>query len=227
MIGSILRQLYAGDGIGRALMNLQVRRLVELSGTVLDVGGKGNPSYREMLDLDRVDVYMALDVQVDHTVDVGGSIIRLPIAGDSCDAVICFNVLEHVLDYGAALSEMRRVLRPGGALYGRVPFLIGVHGDPSDYWRYTDATLNTLLARAGFDRVRIHTDGGLFSVLFNLLQPVWARTGPVKFVGAVLALAGDYALSKVVGHKNRQRYPLGYLFVAEAPGGTAQGRPRD
>jgi SAM-dependent methyltransferase len=220
MIGSILRQLSAGDGIGRALMNLQVRRLVELSGTVLDIGGKGNPSYRKMLDLDRADAYIALDVQIDHTVDVGGSILQLPIADESCDVVICLNVLEHVLGYWTALSEMRRVLKPGGILYGRVPFLMSVHGDPSDYWRYTDATLGVLLARAGFDRVQVETDGGLFSVLYNLLQPVWARTGPVKLFCVLLALAGDYALSKVVGPKNRQRYPLGYFIVAEALGDT-------
>jgi SAM-dependent methyltransferase len=214
MIWSILKQLYAGDGLGRALMNLQVSRLVELSGMVLDVGGKGNPSYRRMLDLDQADAYIALDVQIDPTVDVVGSIVQLPIAEDSCEVVICLNVLEHVLEYEAALSELWRILKPGGALYVRVPFLMNVHGDPSDYWRYTDSTLNTLLEGAGFDSICIQTDGGLFSVLFNLLQPVWTRIGPIQFVGAVLALTGDYALSRMVGRKNEQRYPLGYFIVA-------------
>jgi ubiquinone/menaquinone biosynthesis C-methylase UbiE len=41
---------------------------------------------------------------------------RLPFPGASFDAVLCFGVLPHFEDLAAALAEMRRVLRPGGAL---------------------------------------------------------------------------------------------------------------
>lgn len=41
---------------------------------------------------------------------------HLPLASDSIDLAICFNALDHMRDPGEALSEMRRVLRPGGTL---------------------------------------------------------------------------------------------------------------
>lgn len=47
--------------------------------------------------------------------------LRLPFAGESFDAVICAEVLEHVDDHRQALREMIRVLRPGGLLGISVP----------------------------------------------------------------------------------------------------------
>jgi SAM-dependent methyltransferase len=45
----------------------------------------------------------------------------LPLASGSIDVVYCFSTLEHVGDRARAMSEMIRVLRPGGRLYLHVP----------------------------------------------------------------------------------------------------------
>lgn len=45
---------------------------------------------------------------------VAGVAEHLPFADDGFDAVLCMEVLEHVDDVGAAISEAARVLRPGG-----------------------------------------------------------------------------------------------------------------
>jgi SAM-dependent methyltransferase len=47
---------------------------------------------------------------------VGGDAHALPFEDGSFDLVCCRFVLEHLADPGRALSEMRRVLRPGGRL---------------------------------------------------------------------------------------------------------------
>jgi ubiquinone/menaquinone biosynthesis C-methylase UbiE len=41
---------------------------------------------------------------------------HLPLKPASIDIAICFNALDHMQDPGAALEEIRRVLRPGGTL---------------------------------------------------------------------------------------------------------------
>lgn len=45
----------------------------------------------------------------------------LPAADAELDAVVFVDVLEHVADPAATLSEVRRVLRPGGSLIGFIP----------------------------------------------------------------------------------------------------------
>lgn len=71
----------------------------------------------------------------------------LTMADASLDAVASFDVLEHVPDYKAALSEFARVLKPGGRLVLTAPFI---------------ASLEATTTRA-----RIVEDGGIE----HLLEP--------------------------------------------------------
>src|SRR6185295_17348247 len=50
---------------------------------------------------------------------------RLPYADDSFSLVVHSDTLEHVARPNAALSECRRVLRPGGSLCFTVPMIVG------------------------------------------------------------------------------------------------------
>jgi len=53
----------------------------------------------------------ATGLSVDYRVGAGES---LPVADNSLDIVLCVDVLEHVRDLDAVISEIRRVLKPGG-----------------------------------------------------------------------------------------------------------------
>lgn len=46
----------------------------------------------------------------------------LPFKGDALDEIMASHVLEHVVFFERALSELRRVLRIGGRLVARVPY---------------------------------------------------------------------------------------------------------
>jgi SAM-dependent methyltransferase len=64
---------------------------------------------------------------------------RIPLADGSVDAVVVQAVLEHVLDPAAVVSEIQRVLTPGGLVYAETPFLQHVHAGPYDFTRYTSS----------------------------------------------------------------------------------------
>ena len=55
-----------------------------------------------------------------HTI-VEGDIESMPFGNESFATVVCTEVLEHVPSPESALSEIHRVLRPGGVLIGSVP----------------------------------------------------------------------------------------------------------
>ncbi len=50
-----------------------------------------------------------------------GDALDLPFVDDGFDVVVCSEVLEHLPDHEAAIAELRRVCRPGGALAVSVP----------------------------------------------------------------------------------------------------------
>lgn len=93
----------------------------------------------------------------------------LPLADSAFDLVVLTETLEHVRDVQLLLSEVRRVLEPGGRLAVTTP----AHGrrmrppDPrSPHLRFfTKASLGNLLGQMGFDVVSLdRRDGGLFAL---------------------------------------------------------------
>ncbi|MFA6240815.1 MAG: class I SAM-dependent methyltransferase [Candidatus Hydrogenedentales bacterium] len=50
-----------------------------------------------------------------------GDLTRLPVHGNSVSAVFCIHVLEHIDDDSQALSEIHRILQPGGMAHIMVP----------------------------------------------------------------------------------------------------------
>ncbi len=83
-----------------------------------------------------------------------GSILALPHPGASFDLVCAMDILEHVEDDFAALSEIARVLRPGGSLLFSVPLYAAAWTEfdaaVGHYRRYEPEELLARLARAGF-----------------------------------------------------------------------------
>ena len=95
----------------------------------------------------------------------------LPFEDGRFDLVWSSEVIEHVADTARWLSEVRRVLAPGGRLllttpsHGRVRLALGGierFSEPlGDHLHlYTRRSLRSLLEEFGFDRVRVRTAAG-------------------------------------------------------------------
>ena len=110
--GSLMRQravtLYLRD----------VLRIPERGGDILHVGPAS--SVRGWLVSFPKVQYVSVDLN-SPLADVKGDITDLPFADDSYDLIVCLHVLEHVQDDRKAISELHRVLRPGGKAVIQVP----------------------------------------------------------------------------------------------------------
>jgi SAM-dependent methyltransferase len=73
-----------------------------------------------------------------------------PIRDSALDGIGCFAVLEHTRKPWLVVSEMRRMLKPGGKVFIDWPFLQPVHGYPSHFFNATREGLASVFADAGF-----------------------------------------------------------------------------
>ena len=78
-----------------------------------------------------------VDFQLLPGVDIVADAGRLPFRDESVDAVVCDYILEHAENTQAIIKEMVRVLKGGGLVYLKVPFMMAFHSAPDDFYRWT------------------------------------------------------------------------------------------
>jgi SAM-dependent methyltransferase len=134
---------------------------------------------------------------------VYGDVLDRPFAANSFDAAIAEQVFEHLYSPVDYMTELHRILRPGGVLYVAVPNFGSVAArlkraswdlvHPVSHVRYFDrASLSTLLERCGFD----------------VVPPSYER----RFDGAPLKNLASKA--KTFLERNLGCYPLGLALYA-------------
>jgi glycosyltransferase involved in cell wall biosynthesis len=69
------------------------------------------------------------------------------IPGEVFDCIVCTHVLHVVADLDKAISELHRILKPGGALLVAVPQLSMCDPESHELWRFTPEGLCLLLAK--------------------------------------------------------------------------------
>ena len=205
-----LRHLYEGQTLVRILFNVELSKET-ISGRVIDVGGGRNPDYFSYMTVVSGTMIEPLDGSISG-IDFEKD--PLPYGAQSVDTVVLCNVLEHIYNYAFLLSEIHTALRPKGKIIGFVPFLVGYHADPHDYFRYTNEALEKMLTEAGFSGIQIRSVGkGPFAVNFNNLVlsiPRFVR----PFMYLPFALFDKLFL--FLRPSAQKRYPLGFIFTAHA-----------
>ena len=141
-----------------------------LRGRMLDFGCGSKP-YRGLFE---VEEYIGLDYEnpghphLNEQIDVFYDGNRLPFADASFDSIFSSEVFEHVFNLRDVLTELHRVLKPGGLILVTCPFAICEHEVPNDFARYSSYGLRDLMERHGFDLVKQEKTGNSVETVFQL-----------------------------------------------------------
>jgi SAM-dependent methyltransferase len=212
-----------GTTYRRRLLDADLARLTAgVGGRVLDVGGRR--MVRGRFRLPAGVVTTRLNVDPAAAPDVVADAQALPVRGGCADWALCLETLEYVASPDCAVSELVRVLRPGGRAVVSVPFLHRADA-ATDRHRFTEARVRELLEGAGLRVVEIAAQGRFFTTLANMLRQAsaaarsrplrWAMAGwtvPLGMVLLRLDRLGPVRRSPFMGS-----FSTGFVAIARKP----------
>lgn len=132
-----------------------VRQYVSRQAAVLDLGC-GLDHYRSS----QASPWISVDLA--HHPDIRADCAHLPLRSQLFDAILLFDVIEHVRQLPVLFAELTRVLRPRGTVVLITPNTLGFglwdsFADPSHVHHFARATLRRWAERSGFTVTAWHT----------------------------------------------------------------------
>jgi len=196
-------------------LNLFIKNYVKNNNLVLNIGS-GNSRLSDSI--------YNIDVFSYNNVDIVCDISDLPLIDNSVDVIINKAVLEHVPNPEQVVSEIYRILKPGGIIYTSVPFMQGFHASPFDFTRFSEEGIKVLHHK--FEGIEVGIWGGPTSGMLWVFQEwiailfsfgskklhmiiylfVMLFTFPIKFA--------DYFLIK---HPMAKNIASGFIFIGQKP----------
>ena len=151
----------------RHILQQQIKKFSHyITGKCLDVGAGHYNRYGKLFNVSQM---IRMDVAHTDTVDLVGSVDKIPLESDSVDSIVCTQVFEHIQYPDKGAQEMARVLKKGGYALVTVPQMNELHEEPHDYFRYTSFGLKRIFEDAGFNIVEMDQRGGFFAVVTQIV----------------------------------------------------------
>ncbi len=155
---------------------------LNMTGDMLDVGC-GQKPYKDFFS--RVDKYIGMEYDNEYNKKYSQADIfydgrQFPLEDNSFNSVMATQVLEHIFNPIEFLSEINRILKPGGKLLLTVPFVWDEHSQPNDYARYSSFGLTHLLSKHGFEIIRHKKTLPDIRVIFQLINCYLFKILPTK-----------------------------------------------
>ena len=131
-----------------------------LSEPIYEIGSyrvEGQEEFADLRPFFPGKVYVGCDMRAGLGVDRIEDVHCLRIKSNCIGTVLIFDTLEHVENVHQAMSEIHRVLKPGGMVILSSVMKFPIHDYPSDYWRFTPKAFELLLK--GFSVYEVEFDG--------------------------------------------------------------------
>lgn len=152
----------------------------QMHGRVLDIGCGDKPYQKYFTHADR---YIGVDFrQYSHTKGYAQAgkpdvyfppnytaTFRLPFADNSFDHAVSFQVIEHHPEPDTLISEIARVVKPGGQIIISAPFIWSIHEAPHDYFRFTHFALVQMLNNHGCTVEHVLRQGSVCSLIITII----------------------------------------------------------
>jgi len=147
-----------------------------INGKVLDVGC-GEKPYQSLFQSSN---YVGLEISTNNTLQYSNPDVyydgnKFPFKDESFDAVLSFQVFEHVFEPDRFLSEVQRVLKDQGTILLTVPFIWDEHLQPHDFARYTSYGLTALLKKYNFEIIEYRKSLNDFRIVFQIIAMYWYK----------------------------------------------------
>ncbi len=207
----------------RVLLKRQIALFASrLTSNLLDVGSADGNRYRHLLT--KVTHIKTLDIDSKHKPDIVGSTESIPLENNTIDSILCTQVLEHVSHPQVAVTEMYRVLKPGGTALITVPQYNELHAEPNDFFRYTCFGLKNMCKKAGFDVIECDQRGGYHSCRAQMQIRYWIdryspykRKLPMLFIGPVSIALTHYAIwrDRIDKTKACKKHAIGWAILLQ------------
>lgn len=207
-------EIRGGKTPGRCFMNQTLSDL-EFEHPVLDVGGGHDWSYHRHMGTKHEET-ISMNLPRAESMDViADAESRFPFSDSSFATVFCFNVIEHLYDFQNVYQQSYRVLQDGGKLLLWVPFLHKIHGDPSDFNRFTEYRIKRDLSSFGTVNI-FPLDEGPMSAGFYQLQPIM-KFDLLRYLGWEVSRTLDSVFKRCISKYNKistGKFPIGYVVEA-------------
>jgi len=153
------------------IRNLSIARKYFSSGVLLDIGC-GNQDFADFFGKKYIGLDYPVTRSIHHSVPptIYGDGYNLPIKSVSVQSVALLQVLEHLSEPSRVISEIYRVLKPGGYLLLTAPMISQIHGEPYDFYRYTKYGITYLLEKNGFEIVEVLENGSFYALMGLMLN---------------------------------------------------------
>jgi SAM-dependent methyltransferase len=211
------------DSLRYSIFSLTHKFIKEyLNGTVLDLGAGNDYLKKEFLNLS--DFWISLDYNIrSNTIDVQGDGQFLPFPENLFDTIVSIDVLEHIPDPDKLVSELYRVLKPGGKIILSTPFFFWHHEEPFDFFRFSRYGIRTIFEKNNFKVLQVEPIAGVLSIggllISVFITKIFKNMKLLLLlflkINKMIQLKIIYPLDKKID--KRKRFAQGHFIIATKP----------